>query len=297
MAEHHAEYGEGTKTINIGAIFRDLTGAHSRVDVGGGPYCSRVPSSSEATAREREDAPEVRPSRSTARPGDTVTVVKDGLAPLALTTLDGTLDPPAARAPGALTGDQNSIIDNAPIDAAVMQALASANGRFHLELEAETFTPELAAALPRTPSSSQTVLDVPDMTLAAAEALTIACAERGGCGPLDLITSTASAAALEHLVEHWGELLLLPDHSSTARPCPAAPPMSTRTAANSRAMERWRTTTMKRTTRRSAWCAPTPRHLETATGEATPAGDLAPTQSPGPRPAGSESGRAPQNRD
>ena len=153
--------------------------------------------------------------------------------------LEAPLEPPAARALGALTGDQNAIIYNAPIDAAVMQALASANGRFHLAIEAETLTPELAAALPRSRSSSQTVLDVPDLTLAAAEALTIACAKRGGCGPLDLTTTTASTAALEHLVEHWrGGLLLLPDHSSDGQTVPCGTPqVDTHGCEQLRAME------------------------------------------------------------
>ena len=129
--------------------------------------------------------------------------------------LEAPLDAAAARALGSVTGERVALTYAAPLDAEVMAALASASGRLDLDLQAAALTPELAAVLPRAASSGQTVLDVPDLSLAATEALTDACAARGGCGPLDLTAATgASTAALEYLFERWsGGLLLLPDRA------------------------------------------------------------------------------------
>ena len=82
----------------------------------------------------REDSPEVRPSRSNARPGDTVTVVNDGLAPLTLATLDGTLDqtrvPPGEYALWTLptSGTTATVQTNDPDEPEVTVVLATGEG-------------------------------------------------------------------------------------------------------------------------------------------------------------------------
>jgi len=82
----------------------------------------------------REDAPEVRATASVALPGDTVTVVNDGLAELALEAVEGTVDQ-GTVAPGGFalwtlpeSGSEARLLTNDPDEPELVVSLSAAEG-------------------------------------------------------------------------------------------------------------------------------------------------------------------------